>query len=95
MNGNGNAPLIEIAHCPDIFSDIGIARVEDMGGGLVRLIFAASMEADDGTPQRVIVARIVRTADSWWRCQNMVAEKLLAAGLPPPPLERSKLIAVN
>lgn len=51
-------PLVEFAHCPDIFAS-GLARIEKLSGGVLRFVFFADQITDEGQHERHVVARLV------------------------------------
>jgi hypothetical protein len=52
-------PLIEPVTCPDIFAS-GIARVEKLVGGCVRIVFYAEHRLSARQGERIIVAKLVQ-----------------------------------
>lgn len=75
-------PLVEVVHCPDVFvSDI--VRLENLGHGNVRIVMCAEQRAEDGTPQRVIVLRIIRNAASVFAASRQIDAALLEMGFVP------------
>ncbi len=58
-NAMPDRPLIEPVHCPDIFAS-GIARVERLAGGLVRIVYYVEDHDEAGRAVRVVTAKMLR-----------------------------------
>lgn len=71
----GNAPLIEPADMIDIFAN-GIARVENLDGGCVRLVYFAEQMASSGQKERLVVARVIRPISTLMLRQDVVEKAL-------------------
>ena len=59
MFGTDQVPLVELTPVQDIFADKGAVRVDKLGGGAARIIFAASHKDHNGNDENVICVSVV------------------------------------
>lgn len=73
------APLIEPMLIQDVFVS-GVARIEDAGGGLFRLVSYVNQEDEAGRPYRVIVSRLIVPVAAFEGGIRKIREAVATAG---------------
>ena len=83
------AQLIDPIAVQDIYVS-GIGRVEDVGGGCIRITFYAAQKAIlDGTAERVVVARLVGPASAAMDALAMTEAAINGKPMPSFPKGRA------
>lgn len=73
--------LIEDVSIPDVFVN-GIAKIERLSGGLIRISYYAERRNDRGDMEHVLALRIVRSLESMAQSIKMTAMFLARSDVP-------------
>lgn len=80
--------LYEVIPCADVTATT-IARVDRLPGDLYRFVLAIDQTLDDGTPARIVVAKVI-----WPLCTLPAAMRQLAAIMADHPMVADNGIVV-
>lgn len=77
-------PLVEDGVVPEVFVS-GIARIERLSGGMVRITFYSERHTDQGEMEHVTAAKIISPLLTWPQALKMLSRALGEGDLPFMP----------